>query len=380
VLRLDKIKLTNFKNYAGEHLSFSPKLNCFVGKNGMGKTNLLDAIYYLCMCKSHFAIRDTNVLKEGEDFFRLEGYFKKKQKKEKIVFKIIPKKKKEIERNDKQYDKLSEHIGLLPVVIIAPDDTILATEGSEERRRFLDNTLSQLDKGYLANLMLYNRVLKQRNAALKTMWERRKFDESLIQTYDKQMIAPAKLIHEQRAAFIADFIPIFNEIYGVIASEAEVVGCVYKSKLSDTDYTDLLSESREKDRVLQRTTTGIHKDDLAFSLKGFPLKRFASQGQLKSYILAMKLAQYQLLRKHKDCEPILLLDDIFDKLDRTRVAQLLSLLVKGEYGQIFITDTHENRVEEIIQSFGKDYKSFLIANGSAQELNENVNEHEKKKV
>lgn len=368
---LQALKLTNFKNYEAQTLLFSEHLNCFVGQNGAGKTNLLDAIYYLCMCKSHFKTSDRNITRHDSNFFRLEGNFvtpipQEKKQLDKIIAKVEPRKRKEFERNHAVYERLSEHIGTYPVVMIAPDDTLMAKEGSEERRRFLDNTLCQLDNQYLIHLMQYNKVLAQRNKLLKQMAEARTFDEILVQSYDVQLIPSANYIHQKRIEWMSDFEPIFKEYYNQISGEKEAVKCVYQSKLTETNITELLQESIEKDRILQRTTAGIHKDDLKFIFNDVAVKQFASQGQLKSYILALKLAQYELLRKQKGITPILLLDDIFDKLDVNRVQQLLELLIKkNSFGQIFITDTHENRVTEIVNKFGTTFSKFTVTNGQA---------------
>jgi len=335
--------------------------------NGMGKTNLLDAIYYCCMGKSHFGGQDRNVVRHEADFFRLEAHFFKKEKKEKIVAKVIPGKQKIIERNTVPYQRLAEHVGGFPVVIIEPGDTALALEGSGERRRFADNTLSQLDSHYLLQLIAYHKVLKQRNASLKQFSADGRFDASLIAAFANQLIEPAGIIHKKRIEFVEKLHPVFNDYYQIISGQAEAVDCRYESKLTGRDFSKLLQEASEKDRLLQRTTVGIHKDDLIFSLNGFPLKRFASQGQLKSYVLALKLAQYELLKKEKEVLPILLLDDIFDKLDTSRVEHLIGLLFEKDFGQIFITDTHQSRVEEIVENFGSSYKIFKIERGKVIE-------------
>lgn len=358
---LSELKLTQFKNYQRLRVNFSPQLNCFVGKNGMGKTNLLEAIYYLCMTKSPFSTNDRLLPFHGTDFFRLEGKF---ESGDKIVAKVIPGKQKTLEKNDKAYDRLSDHIGQVPVVMIVPDDTQLVSEGSEERRRFIDNTLSQLDASYLKNLIAYNRVLKQRNAALREMGKGGYFDEALITAYDRQLLDPAAAIFEARSAFVEQLFPLFEKFYKIIADDAESVTGAYISKLSAVSYTDLLSESREKDRILQRTTTGIHKDDLKLLINERPVRKFASQGQLKSFVLSLKLAQYDLLKQQKGKNPLLLLDDIFDKLDRYRVEQLISLLLDQDFGQIFITDTHENRLEKIVEQYATDYRKFTVENGN----------------
>ncbi len=363
-MHLEELRLVNFKNYESEHIQFSARLNCFVGKNGMGKTNLLDAIYYLCMCKNNVGLNDRNVIRQGAEFFRLDGRFVCRAQPERIVAKVIPGKRKEFERNDQPYARLLEHIGLLPVVIIIPDDTALIREGSEFRRRFIDNTLSQLDSAYLQQLMIYNRLLKQRNATLKQFAKTQTYDDALLQILDQQMDAPARAIYEKRHAFIERLSPVFNRFYRQISGEQEAVSIAYHSDLIEgQQLTALLLRAREKDRVLQRTTTGIHRDDLKFALDDRNAKRFASQGQLKSFVLALKLAQYELLRLEKEVPPLLLLDDLFDKLDRHRVEFLIELLLQNEFGQVFITDTHEHRLEEIVQKFDSDFKKFVIENG-----------------
>jgi DNA replication and repair protein RecF len=345
-----------------------------VGQNGMGKTNLLDAIYYMCMCKSHFKTSDKHITKHEASFFRLEANFVSGNTKEtlrvdKIIAKVQARKIKEFECNKAVYERLSDHIGRFPVVMIAPDDTLMAMEGSEERRRFLDNTLCQLDNQYLTYLMHYNKVLSQRNKLLKQFAETRTFDKILVQSYDAQLLPSANYIHQKRQEWMVDFEPIFVDYYNQISGEREAVKCIYQSKLSETDFESLLSETLEKDRILQRTTMGVHKDDLKFVFNDVPVKQFASQGQLKSYILALKLAQYELLRQEKEIAPILLLDDIFDKLDESRVQHLLELLIqKKEFGQVFITDTHENRVTEIIEKFEVNFGKFIVRNGEIEEI------------
>jgi len=344
-------------------LTFSEKLNCLVGLNGMGKTNLLDAIHYLCMTKSNFVNSDRDVVRHGESFIRLEGHFKNDGKKLKIVSKIQPGSSKVFEKNDVAYDKLSEHVGLLPLVVVAPDDTALAREGSEERRRFLDVTLSQSDQIYLQKLMHYNRVLKQRNIHLKEGAAKGYLDVSLLKIYNQQLLEPANYIFERRQAILEVLTPVFNEFYQKISGHQETVACLYRSQLLKESFENLLLGSYEKDRILQRTTTGIHKDNLVFKINDREVKKFASQGQLKSYVLALKLAQYELLRREKGFAPILLLDDLFDKLDARRVQHLIELLMDENFGQIFITDTDVERIEKIVRNFETDFKKFTVQNG-----------------
>lgn len=377
-MHLEKIILTNFKNYASQTVALSPKLNCFVGLNGMGKTNLLDAVYYMCMTKSYFLNLDSDVILRGSDFLRLEGHFVKKNRHEKIVAKVQLRKKKIVERNDVVYDALSDHIGFLPVVMFAPDDTLLAKEGSEERRRFIDLCLSQIDNQYLTHLIFYNKILEQRNAYLKSLEKtgsnkqnteggKEKFDVKLMDVYDTQITPSAHYIFEKREHFVKNFSPIFNNIYGKISGEKEVVSIVYESPLLTDNLKNILSKNREKDRILQRTSSGIHRDDLTFTMSDKSLKKFGSQGQLKSFVLSLKLAQHEILRgpltdENQDL-PILLLDDIFDKLDETRIENLLQLIVNQSFGQIFISDTNAGRVQEVVTKLNADYKIFMVENG-----------------
>lgn len=330
----------------------------------MGKTNLLDAIYYLCMGKSHFNVPDSGVKKIGTDFFRLAGEFHLASKTEKIVAKVQPPKRKELERNGKVYDRLMDHVGLLPVVMIVPDDTELVTGGSEIRRRLMDNTLSQLSPDYLQALVGYNKILSQRNAALKKMAADNAYDYSLLEAYDQQIIPPASLIHKRRSEFLKPFTDYFSHYYQLISGDRESVAIRYRSQLNEKSLSEWLLQNAEKDRILQRTTCGIHKDELVLFMNDQALKRYASQGQIKSFTLALKLAQYTALKKKKNIRPILLLDDIFDKLDRSRVKQLIRLLVEEDFGQICITDTHENRLAEIITQLETENLIFSVENGT----------------
>lgn len=363
-LHLNRIILTNFRNCEYLSLTFSPRLNFIVGLNGMGKTNLLDAVYYLCMGKSNSGGTDRNVVRKGADFFRIEGHFAKREKEVKVVAKVVPGQAKNLECDDVSYARLSDHVGKFPVVFKVPEDTALALDGSEERRRFLDNTLCQVDPRYLEDLQQYNRLLERRNAALKQMAETRQTDFTLLQVYEQKMKLPAEYILQRRLSLTEAFEPIFNRHFEAISGGSETVHIRFRSQLLVSGFESLLLEHRERDALLQRTTAGIHRDELVFHLNDLPLKRFASQGQLKSFVLALKLAQYDYLLQQKGVHPILLLDDLFDKLDDQRVSHLIRLLVEEDFGQVFITDTHTERSVEIAQHFGGDFIKFTIEKGT----------------
>ena len=380
-LHLEKIILTNFKNYTSQTVALSEKLNCFVGLNGMGKTNLLDAIYYLCMTKSYFLSLDSDVILRGSDFMRIEGHFVKNNRKEKIVAKVQLRKKKILERNDVVYAALSDHIGFIPVIMFAPDDTLLAKEGSEERRRFMDLCLSQIDNQYLTHLIFYNKIIEQRNAYLKSFEKMRlkdvkiktsqantegvptQSDSQLLDVYDAQLSPSAQYIFEKRKDFVKNFSPIFNDFYNKISGEKEAVSIQYDSPLLTDNLVNILHDNREKDRILQRTSSGIHRDDLVFSMSDKSLKKFGSQGQLKSFVVSLKLAQHEILRGQENTMPVLLLDDIFDKLDETRIENLLQLIVNQSFGQIFISDTNAPRVQQVVEKLGTDFRIFTVENG-----------------
>jgi DNA replication and repair protein RecF len=362
-LYLDKLHITQFKNITSAKLQFSPRLNCFVGLNGMGKTNVLDAIHFLCLCKSHRGLPDRNLVQHGADFFRLEGFFEKEQAQQKVAAKFAASKQKEFERNGTPVGKLTEFIGLFPIVMIAPDDVALVQEGSEERRRFLDASLSQVYPDYLQHLLLYNNLLRRRNALLKTFAEERRFDQTLLEAYDRQLPIAAAPIYNYRKAFVQDFLPLIQAFYAEISGGRETAAIQYESDLAQSNMEALLQYNLDKDRLLQRTSAGPHRDDLALLLDGLPVKKYASQGQLKSYLLAMRLAQYELLRQEKHMAPLFLLDDIFDKLDGVRVRQLIALLIDRQFGQIFITDTQPERIRDILEAFPGDHQLFEVSEG-----------------
>jgi DNA replication and repair protein RecF len=362
-MQLDKIIITEFKNYERQELDLCPGLNWFTGLNGMGKTNFLDAVYYLCMTKSLHGTPDRDLTRDGGRFFRLEGHFSEGDERKKIVAKVEPGKQKAISCNEAVYDRLAEHIGQLPVVFVAPADASLVQGGSEDRRRFLDNVLAQIDSLYLQHLLSYNRLIKQRNSALKQMGQTGHFDRALLAVYDRQLLIPARYIFDRRIEYLEQFIPRFQHYYRIICEERELVDCRYKSQLREQPLDVWLEMNWEKDRVLQRTTAGIHRDDLTFLLFEKPLKRFASQGQMKSFVLALKLAQYDTLREATGRVPLLLLDDIFDKLDLQRMEQLIQLVQESHFGQVFFSDTQLSRVQELAAHTSRDFRIFEVNAG-----------------
>lgn len=361
---LKNITLLNFKNYATAELSFSKTVNAFVGNNGAGKTNLLDAVHYLCLCKSYFNPIDSQQIKTDEELFLVQGDFDRKDKNEKITCGLKRNQKKQFKRNKKEYDKLASHIGLFPLVMISPYDINLVMDGSEERRRFIDNVISQTDADYLDELIVYNKHLLNRNALLKQVAATRKLDVALLEILNEQLVQSGTRIFEKRKQFLADFIPLFNQHYSYISGGAEQVSLIYQSQLNEQDFEQLLAQSIEKDRLLERTTTGIHKDELLFAIRDMPLKKFGSQGQQKSFLIALKLAQYSYLQKAKGFKPLLLLDDIFDKLDDLRVHKLMEMVSHRDFGQLFITDTSKERVNSIFNAINVNVTLFEVANGT----------------
>ncbi len=332
---LKNLRLTNFKNYEEAELQFSDKINCFVGANGVGKTNLLDAIYYLSFCKSYFNPVDTQNIKHEEDFFAIHGTYNRNGDDSNKVSCIQKRNhRKQFMLNGKEYERLADHIGLFPLVMISPYDRDLINEGSDVRRKYIDSVISQFDKIYLDNLINYNRALFQRNSLLKGFAEREYYDLSLIEIWNEQLIKFGMDIYRKRKDFIQDFLPVFKQYFSIISNNREEVDITYESQLHDKTLDKLLKESFEKDKVLRYTTAGIHKDDLSFGINSYPLKRFGSQGQQKSFIIAIKLAQFDYTKNIKGFKPILLFDDIFDKLDETRVTQLIQLVSQDSFGQV----------------------------------------------
>jgi DNA replication and repair protein RecF len=360
---LNELSLLNYKNFDSLSLQFDPKINCIVGNNGVGKTNILDAIYHLSFGKSYFNPITSQNIKHGEDFFVIEGAYTKKKRDEKIVVSAKKGQKKLIKRNGKIYDRFSEHIGFLPLVIISPADRDLILEGSETRRKFIDGVISQGDSGYLHSLINYNKLLSQRNSLLKYFAVNNTHNQDTLDVYNEQMHELGTRIHEKRKSFLKILMPIFEEHYKMISNalsnddndQVESIGLKYKSQLNDKDLLTLLQENTLKDKLLQYTNYGIHKDDLSFEINGHAIKRYGSQGQQKSYIIALKLAQFDFIKEKSKENPILLLDDIFDKLDENRVEQIIKLVDEEKFGQIFISDTHPERTESVIKKIHQTY-------------------------
>lgn len=345
MLRLSKISLTHFKNYDFSSFDFGARVVGICGLNGKGKTNLLDAIYYCCFTKSYFTSSDQLNTGFGKEGFRLEAHFENDATMQKVVCINRGTAKKEFFLNDVPYERLSKHIGLLPTVMIAPDDIELITGGSEARRKMVDTILCQLNADYLQQLMIYNRVLAQRNSLLKQFAEKGLQDEQLLQVLDQQLVAPGNYVFEERKIFAVEFVELVKQFYQQIAENDEIIGISYESKLLQNSFESLLTKNRERDGYLQRTNAGPHKDDLLLELNGQPFKSIASQGQRKSLLFALKLAEYEIIKNEKGFAPVLLLDDVFEKLDESRMKNLLHWVCNENEGQVFITDTHKERLQ-----------------------------------
>lgn len=364
---LNKLKLNNFKNCISAEMDFSEKVNCFVGNNGAGKTNILDSIYYLSFCKSYFNSIDTQNIRHEEDFFAVHGeYFNQEKTDDKISCVQKRGKKKSFKINKKEYDRLADHIGLIPLVMISPYDRDLINDGSELRRKYIDGVISQFDNIYLKKLIAYNKTLLQRNALLKQFGEQHYFDEISIQIWNEKLAELGAVIFEKRKSFLKEFNPLFESFYQYLSGGNEKVDIEYNSQLLNATLLDLLDENIAKDRLARHSTQGIHKDDLIMRINGFPVKKFGSQGQQKTFVIAIKLAQFEYTRQKKGFKPILLFDDIFDKLDDNRVQQIVHLVNENNFGQVFITDTQKQRVENIFQQAEIDHKIFSVSNGSIE--------------
>ena len=359
-MQLQTLSILNFKNIEEAELNFSPKINCFLGNNGMGKTNLLDAVYYLSFCKSHFNSVDSQNIKYDADFFMLKGKYEVNGAEEEISCGIKRRQKKHFKRNKKEYERLSDHIGMLPLVMISPDDAELIQGGSDERRKFIDGAISQYNKLYLNNLLNYNNILQQRNFLLK---KDDKIDESLFDVLDEQLCEFGDYIFHQRDDFIEEFTPIFQQFYGAISGGNEYISLEYKSQHANGELITRMKEARMRDKILGFSTLGVHKDELEMTLESYPIKRAGSQGQCKTFAVSLRLAQMVFLKKNYGFAPVLLLDDIFDKLDAQRVERIIELVAGNDFGQIFITDTNRKYLDEILSRINHDSAIFMVENG-----------------
>ncbi len=363
---IEEISIVNYKNIGEADVRFSPKLNCFIGKNGAGKTNLLDAVYYLSFCKSFFNSTDQLNINHGEGFFMLNGIYNRSGSKEIISVGLKEGQKKQFKRNAKAYKKLAEHIGLLPLVMITPSDTNLILGGSDERRKFMDGVISQYNQNYLDDLLKYNRALLQRNNLLKQFASERYFDSELLAIWDMKLEDHGTRIHDQRRKFIEKLIPVFQHYYSFVSQGNEKVGLVHQSGLCRGNFGDLLKESLQKDRAVQYTTQGVHKDDLVFYIGDYPIKKMGSQGQKKTYLVSLKLAQFDFVKEISGLKPILLLDDVFDKLDQHRVEQIVKVVAGEQFGQIFLTDTNRGHLDSIVKKMDADFRIFDVEAGKVE--------------
>jgi DNA replication and repair protein RecF len=369
-MHLKKLSIVNFKNYEQAEFNFSDRINCFVGDNGVGKTNLMDAIHYLALAKSYFNAVDSQNIKHEKDFAVIQGEFQREDKTEGIYCGIQRNKRKQFRRNKKDYQKLSEHIGLIPLVMISPADSSLILDGGEERRKFINSVVAQFDRNYLENLIQYNHALLQRNKLLKEINNADTFDRDYLSVWDEQLIDYGQKIFDVRKDFIGRLLPVFSDFYRTISGEREEVELIYESQLFEKDFRTLLKESIRKDLILQYSTTGIHKDDLDMRLGGYPLKKTGSQGQQKTFVVALKLAKFDFIKSVCKMNPILLLDDIFDKFDLNRVEQIIRLVAENNFGQIFITDTSISHLKKILEEIHIDHKVFVISDEQSISLSE----------
>ena len=369
-MRLEHLHLVHFKNHAGADLNLGPQVNCFLGDNGSGKTNVLDAVHYLCFCKSYFNPIDAQNIAHGEPFMLVQGDFERLEVKERVSCGVQRGAKKQFKRNDKLYGRLADHIGRFPAVMIAPDDAELIQGGSEVRRKWMDAVISQYDRAYLDALIDVNKALVQRNALLRYFAENRTFDEGMLAPWNARIAPKAAIIAKARGSFIDEFLPGFLATYEEISGGMEKVGLKLNTHVSDDaeEIEQRMLDAQDEDRRLRRTTVGVHKDDVVFSLGEHPLKRFGSQGQQKSFLVALRLAQLAFIEQATGVKPILLLDDIFDKIDEKRVEALMRRVTNGTFGQVFITDTHLGRIPSMFAATGADVRVFEVRQGEVQTM------------
>lgn len=366
---LKHISILNYKNLEQVELEFSPKMNCVFGLNGMGKTNLLDAVYYLSFCKSGTNPIDSQNIRHDQEFFVIQGFYETEDgSPEEIYCGLKRRQKKQFKRNKKEYTRLSDHIGFIPLVMVSPADSDLIAGGSDERRRFMDVVISQYDKEYLDALIRYNKALTQRNSLLKSEMPA---DEELYLVWEEMMASAGEVVFQKRAAFIEEFISIFQSFYSFISQDSEKVNLTYDSHARDASLLDIFKSNRIKDQIMGYTLRGVHKDELNMLIGDFPIKREGSQGQNKTYLIALKLAQFDFLKRTgSHTTPLLLLDDIFDKLDATRVEQIVKLVAGDSFGQIFITDTNRGHLDNILRKTSHEYKMFKVQQGEICEMKE----------
>ena len=369
---IEKLSLHNFKNFEEVILPLHKKVNCFVGNNGVGKTNLLDSVYYLCMTKSYFQAAEQYSIRIGAEIMGLNGTFNVNEKKDEINCALKIGSRKLFRKNKKEYQKLSDHIGNYPVVMVSPSDSALITDGSDERRKYLNAVISQFNHEYLEDVIAYNKILAQRNKLLKDI-SKISGGKDLLEVYDEQLIPLGTKIYSKRNEFIDELVPVFKNFYSTISEGKENVDLRYQSHLSDKNFDEILAMSHQNDLMSQTTTKGIHKDDLELILDDNPIKKIGSQGQQKTFLVALKMAQFSFISKIKNITPILLLDDIFDKFDVNRVKQILHLVSDDDFGQIFITHTNEQRMIELLSDFPESYTLFNVKNNSIIQL-----DHEEK--
>lgn len=372
---LKRISILNYKNLEQVDLAFSRKMNCIIGRNGMGKTNLMDAVYYLSFCKSATNPVDSQNICHDQDFFVVQGFYETDDgDPEEVYCGLKRRQKKQFKRNKKEYTRLSDHIGLIPLVMVSPADSLLIAGGSEERRRFMDVVISQFDREYLDALIRYNKALLQRNTLLKAEVEP---EEELMAVWEEAMAASGEVVYRKRREFIDEFIPVFQSYYSYISQGREQVSLAYESHAAEGNLLELLAASRQRDSIMGYSLKGVHKDDLIMQLGDFPIKREGSQGQNKTYLIALKLAQFEFLKRTgSHTTPIVLLDDIFDKLDASRVEQIVKLVAGDSFGQIFITDTNRDHLDKILKKIEGDYKLFEVDNGMVNERGEDAYEAE----
>lgn len=362
---LEKIIISDFRNIELQELEFSPNINCISGNNGEGKTNLLDAVYYLSMTKSAFAASDKYTFRHGTEEFSIAGTYRMENGlSSRFALQTSAKGEKKIKRDDKQYTKVSEHVGVLPVVIVSPADVSMVSESGEERRKFVNAVLSQMDHEYLVALQQYNRLLQQRNKMLKDMNP----DRSLLEVIDMRMSILSEPVYKARKKFVDDLRPIVKEYYRLVSGGSEEVDITYETELDKASLDELLAVSFEKDRALRYTSSGIQRDDFVFTMNGWPLRRHGSQGQQKSFLVSLKFAQYEIMKKSYGFAPLLLLDDVFDKLDMGRISNLLQMVSGKDFGQIFITDSNKVRMSGIVDTLTQDRAYFETSAGTFKKI------------